>query len=130
MSWVQLPEPQLPAASEVETRREGVRGLRSTCGAVSGMRGCVICVHACLQPRRVCLYRRLIQFLDWGVEAARDMQQPDFSPSIIAALSSPGLWGSGVPASQIYVTEIADAIHTGRSVALGVGGSGAYSYPG
>ena len=34
--------------------RRWVGGLGSACGAVSGMRGCVTCVRACLEPRRVC----------------------------------------------------------------------------
>ena len=39
---------------------------------------------------------RLIQFLDWGVEAARDLRQPDFLPLIATALSSldSGVWES------------------------------------
>ena len=46
-------------------------------------------VHACLPraPPRL-LERHLIQFLDWGVEAARDLRQPDFLPVITVALSS------------------------------------------
>ena len=54
-------------------------------------------LRACL-PRAPpgLLERRLIQFLDWGVEAARDLRQPDFLPLIAAALSSldPGVWES------------------------------------
>ena len=63
---------------------------------MSGMRGCVTCVHACLGPRRVLLERRLIQSLDWGVEAARGLRQPDFLPLIATALSSldSGVWES------------------------------------
>ena len=43
------------------------------------------------------LERRLIQFFtDWGMEAARDLRQPDFLPLITAALSSldSGVWES------------------------------------
>ena len=42
------------------------------------------------------LERRLIRFLDWGVEAARDLRQPDFLPFITTALSSldSGVWES------------------------------------
>ena len=57
---------------------------------MSGMRACL--------PRapRGSLERRLIQFLDWGMEAARDLRQPDFLPLIAAALSSLdfGVWES------------------------------------
>ena len=40
------------------------------------------------------LDRRLIQYLDWGMEAARDLWQRDFLPLITAALSSldSGVW--------------------------------------
>ena len=42
------------------------------------------------------LERRLIQFLDWGSEAARDLRQLDFQPLIATALSSSdsGVWES------------------------------------
>ena len=42
------------------------------------------------------LERRLIQFLEWGVEAAKDLRQPDFLPIIATALSSldSGVWES------------------------------------
>ena len=65
-----------------------VGGLGTGYGAVSGMHGCVTYVPACLGP--------LIQFLDLGVEAARDLRQPDFLPLITAALSSLdfGVWES------------------------------------
>ena len=40
--------------------------------------------------------RRLIQFLDWRVEAARDLRQPNFLPLVSTALSSldSGVWES------------------------------------
>ena len=54
-------------------------------------------LRACL-PRAPpgLLERRLIQFLDWGVEAARDLRQPDSLPLIATALSSleSGVWES------------------------------------
>ena len=54
-------------------------------------------LRACL-PRAPpgLLERRLIQFLELGVEAARDLQQPDVLPLIATALSSldSGVWES------------------------------------
>ena len=50
---------------------------------MSGMRGCVTCVHACLGPRRACW----IHFLNWGVE--------DCNGTVL-----PGFRGLGVPATS------------------------------
>ena len=85
-----LPEGQFPAESVVgRWARE-----RLQCGEWD----------AWLRDLRACLPRAppgllepwLIQFLDWGVEAATDLRQPDFLPLIATALSSldPGVWES------------------------------------
>ena len=84
---MRLPERQFPAVSEVGPwARERLR-----CSEWD----------AWLRNLRACLprpppERHLIQFLDWGVEAARDLRQPDFLPLITAAFSSldSGVWES------------------------------------
>ena len=83
--WVQLPERQFPAVSEVGRWAQE----RLWCGECDvWLRN----LRACL-PRALpgVLERRLIQFPEWGVEAARDLRQPDFLRLITAALSSLGL---------------------------------------
>ena len=87
---MRLPERQFPAVLEVgRWARERLR-----CGEWDAwLRN----LHACL-PRGPpgLVERRLTQFLDQGVEAARDLRQPDFLPLITAALSSldSGVWES------------------------------------
>ena len=89
-SWVRLPERQFPAMSEVgRWARERLR--------CSEWDAWLRNLRACL-PRSPpgLLERCLIQFLDWGVEAARDLRQPDFLPLITAAPSAldSGVWES------------------------------------
>ena len=87
---MRLPERQFPAGWR------WIGGFGCACGAVIGdefLRNLRVCL-----PRAPpgLLERRLIQFVEWGVEAARDLRQPDFLPLISAALSSldSGLWES------------------------------------
>ena len=87
---MRLPERQFPAALEVgRCARQRLR-----CGEWDAW---LRILRACL-PRAPpgLLERRLIQFLDGGVEAARHLRQPDFLPFITAALSSldSGVWES------------------------------------
>ena len=116
---MRLPERQFPAASEVgRWARERLR-----CGAWD----------AWLRNRRACLpraplglsERRLIQIREWGVEAAKDLRQPDFLPFITAALSSldSGVWESLLHDS----TSPKLLMHCIREEVLR---RGAYSYPG
>ena len=85
---MRLPERQFPAESAVgRWARERLR-----CGEwdvwLRELRTCL--------PRAPpgLLERRFIEFLDWGVEAAIDLRQPDFLPLIATALSSrdSGVW--------------------------------------
>ena len=80
--WVRLPERQFPAESAVGPwARE-----RLQCGQGDAW---LRDLRACL-PRALLglLERRLIKFLDSGVQAARDPRQRDFVPLIATALSS------------------------------------------
>ena len=105
---MRLPERQLPAESAVgRWARERLR-----CGEWDAW---LHDLRACL-PRAPpgLLERRLIQFLDGRVEAARDLRQPDFLPLIATALSSldSGVWESLLQDS----TSPKLLMHTGRSV--------------
>ena len=75
------------------------------------------------------LEQRLIQFPDWGVEAARDLRQPDFLPLITAAVSSldSGVWESLLHDStspKLLMQRIREEV-----LRRGLGG-GEYTYPG
>ena len=123
-SWVRLPERQFPAASEVgRWARE-----RPRCGEWD----------AWLRDLRACLPRALAGLVgkapdpisglgDGGGQgpAAAGFLALDCCRTVLR-----GLLGLGVRASRFYVAEVADAAHTGRSIAEGVQGGGAYSYPG
>ena len=80
--WVRLPDRQFPAESAVDRWAPE----RLQCGEwdawLRDLRACLPRAPPCL------LERRLSQFVDWGVEAARDLRQPDFLPLIATALSS------------------------------------------
>ena len=87
---MRLPERQFPAASELG---QWVRERLQT-----GEWDAWLCsLRACL-PRAPpgLLERRLLQFLEWGSEAARDLRQPDFLRVLAVALSSfsPEVWES------------------------------------
>ena len=88
--WVRLPERRFPAASELgQWVRERLR---------TGEWDDWLCsLRACL-PRAPpgLLERRLLQFLEWGREAARDLRQQDFLRVLAVALSSfsPDVWES------------------------------------
>ena len=122
--WVRLPERQFPAGSDAgRWARE-----RRRCG---GWDVWLRNLHACL-PRAPpgLLERRLIRFLDWGVEAARDLQQPDFLPLITGALSSldSGVWESLLHDStspKLLMQRIREEV-----LCRGLGGGGEYTYPG
>ena len=88
--WVWLPERQFPAESAVGQWA----WERLQCGEWDAW---LRDVRACLPKAPPgLLERHLIQFLDWGPEAARDLRQPDFLPLIATALSSldSGAWES------------------------------------
>ena len=87
---MRLPERRFPAASELG---QWVRERLQT-----GEWDAWLCsLRACL-PRAPpgLLERRLLQFLEWGREAARDLRQPDFLRVLAVALSSfsPDVWES------------------------------------
>ena len=88
--WVRLPERRLSAESELG----GWAPERLHCGEWDAW---LRDLRACL-PRAPpgLLERRLIRFLDGGMEAARDLWQPDFLPLIATAVSSlhSGVWES------------------------------------
>ena len=88
--WLRLPERRFPAASELG---QWVRERLQT-----GEWDDLLCsLRACL-PRAPpgLLERRLLQFLEWAREAARDLRQPDFLRVLAVALSSfsPEVWES------------------------------------
>ena len=88
--WVRLPDRRFPAASGLgQWVRERLR---------TGEWDDWLCsLRACL-PRAPpgLLERRLLQFLEWGREAARDLRQQDFLRVLALALSSfsPDVWES------------------------------------
>ena len=87
---MRLPERQFPAESEVGRRAQERLQCSEWDAWLRDLRACL--------PRAPpgLLERHLIQFLDWGLEAARDLRQPDFLPLIATALSSldSGVWES------------------------------------
>ena len=108
---VRLPERQFPAESEVGWWVwEHLR-----CGDWDEWSGNL----------RVCLPRapqgllegRLIQFLEWGGEAARDLRQPDFFTLAYGGFVLPGFGAVGIFAARFHVAETADATHQGGGVA-------------
>ena len=72
------------------------------------------------------LERRLIQSLDWGLKAARDLRQPDFLPLITATLSSmdSAVWESFLHEST------SPKLHQGGSVAKALRGGWQCPYSG
>ena len=80
--WVWLPKRQFLAGSEVGRWVRERLQCRAWDEWLGNLRVCL--------PRATpgLLERRLIQFLEWGMEAARDLRQLDFLPINATALSS------------------------------------------
>ena len=120
---MRLPERQFPPVLEVgRWAPERVR-----CGEwdvwLRNVRACLLRAPPGL------LERRLIQFLDWVMEAARDLRQPDFLPLIAAALSSldSGVWESLLHDStspKLLMERIKEEV-----LRTGLGGGGEHTYP-